>query len=767
MDQYANFDLVIDRDGDSYVARVIDSPAGEASHEFDFPFSRLELENFLLRVGHARQTMRRIDSPQTEAARQFGGKLYDTVFGDEVKTCFRRALDEVDRQDPPQGLRVRIRFENALDMADLPWEFLYSKNLDEFLVHSTRTPLVRYIDLADRPRPLEVEPPIRILVMVSSPSDVIELNVEEEYERLANELDDLVQKGAVVIERLDEANLSSLQKKLRQYKPHIFHYIGHGGYDEARDDGVLMLEDERGRGQSVSGHELGTILRDHRSLRLAFLNSCEGARSSTTDPFAGTAQSLIRKGIPAVVAMQFEISDDAAIVFAHEFYAAVADGYAVDAATAEARKVMLGASGVEWATPVLTMRAPDGMIFKITGEAVPLKEQPPPAPVPTIEEPEPGASASDAVETAAQPENGTLTRAEAETAEHPGQSDTAERTPTGVVPGPTSAPVAPPTIETPEVAATAAPLVSPGPEQSSAPATRASQPPAPEPSTKRGVPTAVWIIAALLGAVVVLAIVGSLLPDDPPGGEAQGGADVEVLDETLTTDAAAQTTPVTPEEVFRPGEDLIADQIFVLDGEGMPTWDFEPSSIAFTDFIVHEDGWDGVSDLETDWIFGWDENFLYAQAFVTDDVYSQDAVGNQIYRGDSLNLDIDTDLDGDLAAVAPDADDFQLLVTAANANGLPEAWLFEGNGSIFVDAPRQGGTFVRVFLESDVAPLYTVEFRVAWSDLGMTPEPGMVLGFRVSANDNDVFELRQEVMYSNVAESTLLDVTSWGTLELG
>jgi hypothetical protein len=277
----------------------------------------------------------------------------------------------------------------------------------------------------------------------------------------------------------------------------------------------------------------------------------------------------------------------------------------------------------------------------------------------------------------------------------------------------------------------------------------------------------VWIIAALLGAVVVLAIVGSLLPDDPPGGEAQGGADVEVLDETLTTDAAAQTTPVTPEEVFRPGEDLIADQIFVLDGEGLPTWDFEPSSIASTDFIVHEDGWDGVSDLETDWIFGWDENFLYAQAFVTDDVYSQDTVGNQIYRGDSLNLDIDTDLDGDLAAVAPDADDFQLLVTAANANGLPEAWLFEGNGSIFVDAPRQGGTFVRVFLESDVEPLYTVEFRVPWSDLGMTPEPGMVLGFRVSANDNDVFELRQEVMYSNVAESTLLDVTSWGTLELG
>ncbi len=82
-----------------------------------------------------------------EAARQFGGKLYDTVFSGEVRTCFRRALDEADRQD--QGLRLRVRFDDALDMADLPWEYLYSSGLGRFLVLSTQTPLVRYIDLPD------------------------------------------------------------------------------------------------------------------------------------------------------------------------------------------------------------------------------------------------------------------------------------------------------------------------------------------------------------------------------------------------------------------------------------------------------------------------------------------------------------------------------------------------------------------------------------------------------------------------------------------
>ena len=56
--------------------------------------------------------------------------------------------------------------------------------------------------------------------------------------------------------------------------------------------------------------------------------------------------------------MQFEITDRAALVFAGEFYAAVADGYAVDAALAEARKAIYADDNdVEWATPCSSARA--------------------------------------------------------------------------------------------------------------------------------------------------------------------------------------------------------------------------------------------------------------------------------------------------------------------------------------------------------------------------------------------------------------------------
>ena len=138
------------------------------------------------------------------------------------------------------------------------------------------------------------------------------------------------------------------------------------------------------------------MLADETSLRLAVLNSCEGARTSSDDPFAGTAASLVHREIPAVVAMQFEITDRAAIVFGGEFYAALADGYPVDSALAEARKAIFAdQNDVEWGTPVLFMRVADGRIFDVAVD--PASEKPalpettpvvPPPPPPAVE-PEP------------------------------------------------------------------------------------------------------------------------------------------------------------------------------------------------------------------------------------------------------------------------------------------------------------------------------------------------------------------------------------------
>ncbi len=202
--------------------------------------------------------------------------------------------------------------------------------------------------------------------MISSPYNFPGLDVEREWALLNQVLHDLELEGLVTLERMEKATLAALQRKLRQGEYHIFHFIGHGGFDQQAKDGVLMLEDDEGRGRPVSGQYLGTLLHNHRPLRLALLNACEGGRASRHDPFAGTAQSLMQQGLPAVIAMQFEITDEAAIAFTREFYAAVADAEPIDAAMVEARAAIFAqGDNIEWGTPVLYLRSPDGRIFDI------------------------------------------------------------------------------------------------------------------------------------------------------------------------------------------------------------------------------------------------------------------------------------------------------------------------------------------------------------------------------------------------------------------
>jgi tetratricopeptide (TPR) repeat protein len=362
--EYLDFDLQIERLGDKYRVRVLDSPSGQATGEFAVPFSEIELENFLLRMGRARRRVRRLESPETQAAKTMGGQLFGALFTGEVRDALLGGLREAQRQDA--GLRIRMRLSDAPELADLPWEYLYNPAVNRFLALSKETPIVRFLELPEPVRALVVKPPLRVLAMVASPSDLPILDVEQEWARLRDALGDLHASQKVVIERLEKATLSALQRRLKDDLYHVFHFVGHGGFDESAQDGILILEDQSGRGRAVSGQTLGTLLYDHKSMRLVVLNACEGARASRTDPFAGAAQSLIQQGVPAVIAMQFEISDDAAILFAHEFYDSLARAYPVDAALGEARRAIFANDNeLEWGTPVLYMRAPDGRIFDV------------------------------------------------------------------------------------------------------------------------------------------------------------------------------------------------------------------------------------------------------------------------------------------------------------------------------------------------------------------------------------------------------------------
>lgn len=364
---YLDFELQFEQiDDATYRARVFNSPAGQAETTFFLPFSEQEIEIFFLRVSRPRRSVRRINSPEMTEVRRIGGKLYEALFQGSVQDCLLRSIDKAEQQN--KGLRLRLHLPTSL--IELPWEYLYDAERDHFFSHSVSTPIVRYVDLQQAIRPLVVTRPLKVLVMISSPSDFEPLNIEGEWNKINDATGEAKLHGQIQLTRLPRATLDALQKQLRREQYHIFHFIGHGAFDDRNHDGVLLLEDDDGHSREVSGNYLSTLLHDHPSLRLALLNACEGARTSQSDPFAGVAQQLLRQGIPAVIAMQFEISDEAAVILTKAFYEALADGYPVDGALAEARKSLYTAGNdIEWGTPVLYLRAEDGRLFDLAIQA--------------------------------------------------------------------------------------------------------------------------------------------------------------------------------------------------------------------------------------------------------------------------------------------------------------------------------------------------------------------------------------------------------------
>lgn len=381
---YKDFVLRIESAGPGQYRVEAEGPGGEAETVTTLPFDAKDLKIFLLEVGRPRQAVSRgrVPEPMRQTV-DFGGKLYNAVLSGPVRDVFTRARQVTEQNG--EGLRLQLRLTDCPELASLPWEFLYDGR--DFLALSYETPVIRYLELPNPPRPTSVELPLRILVTISSPHDLDPLDVDAERAKIEKSLAGLVERGMVELHFSEDATLHNLQRTLRRArvagKPfHVWHYIGHGTFDPNANASVLAFCDRNRMSYLVGGFQLGTLFNSYPEMRLGVLNACEGARASEDDPFAGVAAALVERGIPAVIGMQFEISDDAAIAFAGEFYTALVDGLPVDAALIEARRsVFFLPNWVEWATPVLFMRVQDGRLFDITATATSASAPAPSVPV--------------------------------------------------------------------------------------------------------------------------------------------------------------------------------------------------------------------------------------------------------------------------------------------------------------------------------------------------------------------------------------------------
>ena len=170
----------------------------------------------------------------------------------------------------------------------------------------------------------------------------------------------------------------------------------------------------------------------------------------------------------------------------------------------------------------------------------------------------------------------------------------------------------------------------------------------------------------------------------------------------------------------------------------------------------------GPEDLSGRAMIGWDDSNLYLGVRVIDDKYVQNAKGSELFKGDSLDILLDTDVPTDYYLGALNGDDFQLGISpgSPNPNDHPEAYLWFPKSS----EGTRGEVVVAARAREDG---YVVEAAIPWSVFSVSPAHEQHFGFALSISDNDNKDQNvQQSMVSYVSIRTLSDPTTWGDLTL-
>lgn len=363
---YLNFEISVQKAGENeYIVRA-KSGDGEAETRFVSPFNKdkqavidLTLTKAAMR---ASARVRSSSAPEVRKMKEMGAVLFEHAISGPVREFYYKCQGQADQQHI--GMRWRLSLDPSI--GNLPWEFLFLQ--DDFLALNPRSPVVRYLKGAARFAPLKTERPLRMLVVIATPDNETPLETSVEKAQITKALQPLTEKGLLNVTYIEGPDTwDRLCDALLRNDTHILHFIGHGAFDEANGEGVLVMEDSDRAAVRIDSERLRVLVQGKSRLRLVVLNSCLGTAGSDSQPFSSMAAGLVRSGIPAVIAMQFEISDPAAREIAETFYTSLALNLPVDAALTEARRAIYlkNKDSLEWATPILYMQVPDGQLFQL------------------------------------------------------------------------------------------------------------------------------------------------------------------------------------------------------------------------------------------------------------------------------------------------------------------------------------------------------------------------------------------------------------------
>lgn len=213
------------------------------------------------------------------------------------------------------------------------------KKVNEILGHHTKLHLQTQQAILDLQ---SVPEKITVLFMASNPIDVPALRLDEE----ARAIDEMIRKS----EHRDSVSFvtkwavrpQDVLQAINESNPTIIHFSGHGS-----EHGEIVFQNPQGNTKLVSKEAIvQTMMSSSDSIRLVFFNTCFSY---------GQAEAVVEH-VDAAIGMNTSIGDDAARVFAAQFYSSIGFGLSLQKAFEQAKAALMLEGIPEETTPELYVK---------------------------------------------------------------------------------------------------------------------------------------------------------------------------------------------------------------------------------------------------------------------------------------------------------------------------------------------------------------------------------------------------------------------------
>ena len=259
--------------------------------------------------------------------------IYDDA-ADYGNKLFAKTFRRDDLRNMLTGMSSNERLVLVADdplVAAIPWEYLRDMQ-DKLLAGHLN--LVRGLPESQLRDAFTLTDPLEIVAIPVSPVDEERvLNVEREWRNLV----ETVTKShrTLTAKRVRPPSLSQMERTLSRRGTTIVHFIGHSTTYNGK--GLLAFEDARAHSQLIDAADFADALDDR--VFLVVLNSCLSAVVAKTE-FGNIAQSLVNRGIPYALGMQFVLAEDAALTLSQALYDFLLQGRDVEEAVRRIRRTL-------------------------------------------------------------------------------------------------------------------------------------------------------------------------------------------------------------------------------------------------------------------------------------------------------------------------------------------------------------------------------------------------------------------------------------------